>query len=284
MPPSARPGAAAHPTLTGQPVSYLFVPGNRPDRFDKALASGADCVVVDLEDAVVAADKARARADVAAWLGAHPDIRARVAVRINASGTDWFAADVDALRQAGAHFAMLPKADAAAGIARVGAALAVPRGVLAMIETARGVDCVDALAQAPACARLVFGTLDYAVDLGLSGDQRGLAYPAARMALASKLAGIAPPVWGVTTAIDDEVLLLADLAFARAFGFTAKLCIHPRQVGALHAALAPAADEIAWAHRVVEAAAAGRGAVQVDGRMIDAPVVLQAQAILDRRR
>ncbi|MEO6750093.1 MAG: CoA ester lyase [Casimicrobiaceae bacterium] len=265
-------------------VTYLFVPGNRPQRFDKALASGADCVVLDLEDAVVTADKALARNEVARWLGGRPEIRDRVAVRINACASEHSAADLDVLRQCGAQFAMLAKAESAADIGRVGAALVSPRGVLALVESARGVACVDALAASPACARLVFGTLDYAVDLGLSGDERGLAYPAARMASASKLAGIAPPVWGVTPAVDDNERLLADFAFARAFGFTAKLCIHPRQVEAIRCAVVPTAAEVAWATRVVEGAAAGRGVVVVDGRMVDAPVVLQAQAILERAR
>ena len=157
--------------------------------------------------------------------------------------------------------------------------------VLALVETARGVLAAEALAIAPGVQRLVFGTLDYALDLDLSGDPLGLDYAASRLALASRAAGIAPPVAGVTAALDDEAQLLADLARARAHGFSAKLCIHPRQVAAIHTALAPSPDELSWAQRVMRAMAAagqGAGAVQLDGRMIDKPVIERARRVIAR--
>ena len=98
----------------------------------------------------------------------------------------------------------------------------------------------------------------------------------------SRAAGLLSPIAGVTTDIDDEAKLLADLAFARACGFGAKLCIHPRQVAALHRAIAPRPEEIAWAQRVLAAANGASGAVQVDGQMVDRPVVLKAKSILER--
>jgi len=264
------------------PVTYLFVPGNRPDRFDKAQASGADAVIFDLEDAVSPGEKDRARANVREWVASHQEAAPHVVVRVNDVTTPWFDADVDLLRHCGLHFAMLPKAEAAEAIAGVVAALPPAGRVLPLIETARGVENVSAIAAARGVQRLVFGTLDYAVDLDLSGDERGLHHPAARIALASRCAGLASPVGGVTPAIDDEARLLADLAFDRAFGFGAKLCIHPRQVAAIHKALQPTNAEIDWARRVLAAAAAAPGASRVDGRMVDRPVVRKAQAILDR--
>ena len=264
------------------PVTYLFVPGNRPERFAKALSSGADAVIFDLEDAVAPGDKARARDCVREWSATHRDAAAQVVVRINAAATSWFDADVDLLRQAGLNYAMLPKAEAAESIAPVIAALPRTGRVLPLIETARGVENVAAVAAAHGVQRLVFGALDYAVDLDLSGDERGLHYPAARIALVSRCAGLGSPVAGVTPAIDDEARLLADLAFGRAFGFGAKLCIHPRQVAAIRKAMQPTDAEIDWARRVLAAAAGAPGAVQVDGRMVDRPVLLQAKAILDR--
>ena len=134
-------------------------------------------------------------------------------------------------------------------------------------------------------ARGTFGTLDYALDMGLEGEQAstlGLDAPATWLALSSRAAGIASPVAGVTPALDDEALLLAELARARAHGFGAKLCIHPRQVAAVHRALAPTAEEQAWAERVVSAAASAQGAVQLDGRMMDRPVIERARRILAR--
>lgn len=264
------------------PITYLFVPGNRPERFDKALASGADAVIFDLEDAVSPHDKDLARADVREWMERHRDAAPRVVVRINDDTTPWFDADLELLRQIDAPFAMLPKAEGPEQIDAVRAALSPQGLVLPLIETARGVYNLDAVAATPGVQRLTFGTLDYAVDLDLSGDERGFLYPAARIALASRCAGLAAPVAGVTPAIDDEKRLLADLAFGRALGFGAKLCIHPRQVAVVRDAFVPTAAEIDWAKRVLAATEDADGAVQVDGRMVDRPVVLKAKAILER--
>ena len=262
--------------------SYLFVPGNRPERFDKAMASGADAVIVDLEDAVAADDKGAARDHIGRWLRARPDLGAQVLVRINDTGTPWFDPDLRFIRDSGIVAVMLPKAERAEQIERVGAALPSGGIVVPIIESARGVLAVESIAAVPNVQRLAFGTLDYAVDLDLSGDERGLAYPACRIAIASRAAGILSPIAGVTTDIADEARLLADLAFARACGFGAKLCIHPRQVESLHRAIAPLAEEIAWAQRVLSAASAAAGATQVDGQMVDGPVVLKARRILER--
>jgi len=264
------------------PITYLFVPGNRSDRFDKALAAGADAIILDLEDAVAPRDKDTARANAGAWIAAHRDARDRVVVRINDAAAPWFAADLDMLRQAGVTQALLPKAEATDQVAAVRAALPADGQVLLLIESARGLQNVEALAAAPGVARLVFGTLDYAVDLDMSGDERGLDYPSARIAIAARCAGIATPVAGVTAAIDNDAQLLSDLAFARAFGFGAKLCIHPKQVTAIHNALRPTEAEKDWANRVIAAAEGSEGAVQVDGKMVDRPVLLRARAILDR--
>jgi citrate lyase subunit beta/citryl-CoA lyase len=264
------------------PVTYLFVPGNRPDRFAKALASGADAVIIDLEDAVTPEDKPAARNAIREFAASNPDRAASLLVRINDAGTQWFDADLDLLRAARVGGALLPKAEQTRHIERTAASLPPEGVVIPIIETARGLLNVEALAATPRAQRFAFGTLDYAVDLDLSGDERGFAYPACRIALASRAAGIASPIAGVTPEIGDEAKLLADLAFARACGFSAKLCIHPRQVAAIHRALAPTDDEIAWARRVLAAAESGRGAAQVDGRMVDRPVVLKAQSILER--
>ena len=124
--------------------------------------------------------------------------------------------------------------------------------------------------------------LDYAVDLDLPPDAAGLAYAAARIAIASRAAGIAAPVAGVTPEL-DAARVTADMHAARGFGFAAKLCIHPMQVAAVHDALKPTDAQVAWAHRVLAATAGQTSAVQVDGRMVDRPVILQAQAILERQ-
>ena len=264
------------------PVTYLFVPGDRPERFAKALQSGADVVILDLEDAVMPEAKDRARAEVARFIQSQAGCVPRLVVRINDTTSKWFAADLELLRTTGILLAMLPKAETPAQVALVRRALPPAGQILLLIESARGVCDVDVLAATEGVARLVFGTLDYGLDLGLSGDERGLIYAATRMAIASRCAGLASPVAGVTPAIDDTPTLLADVAFARATGFGAKLCIHPRQVAPVRNAFAPDAVEIAWAKQVLVAATGTNGAVAVDGRMVDRPVLQKAQSILER--
>jgi citrate lyase subunit beta / citryl-CoA lyase len=262
------------------PTTYLFVPGNRPDRFDKALNSGADAVILDLEDAVDPASKDAAREAVGAWLESGHAADGRVLIRINDDTTPWYVGDCALLKHFHSVGVVLPKAERADQVA----VAALPRSgaIVPLIETARGLRAVDEVAAADGVQRLAFGTLDFAADLDLSGDERGLIQPAMMIALASRCAEKAAPIAGVTPAIDDSDALKRDLDFARAFGFTAKLCIHPRQVAAVREALAPTPAEQDWARRVIAAAEAGTGAVQVDGRMVDRPVLLRAQAILDR--
>ena len=260
--------------------AYLFVPGDRPDRFDKAAAAGADAVILDLEDAVEGHAKPQARRSIIEWARAGGALDA-VWVRINAAGSEDFAEDLTTVARARIMGVVLSKTESAAHVAAVRGAVPQAR-VLALIESARGVLALRDICGAEGVVRLGFGSLDYANDLGLSGDERGLIEPASRMALASRVAGIGSPVAGVTTALDDPRQLQADLDFARAMGFGAKLCIHPKQVAAVRAAFAPTDAEVDWARRVVAATAGGAGAVQVDGRMVDRPVLLKARDILER--
>lgn len=266
------------------PRSYLFVPGDRPERFAKALASGADAVVIDLEDAVAPAAKSPARANVARWLAATPG-RARVVVRINDESTPWFAADVGMLASSGAVAVMLPKAERPQSLTDLSDACPGIQ-LLPLVESAHGMLGALALAETRGVQRLVFGTIDYALDLDLGDDPAALDHGHAHLALVSRAAGIATPVAGVTTAIGDEVQLLADLKRARQFGFGAKLCVHPLQVATVHDTLAPRASEIEWAQRVLKAAdealASGLGVVQLEGRMLDKPVVERARRLLQR--
>ena len=268
------------------PRTYLFVPGTRPERFGKALASGADCVVLDLEDAVAADDKQRARDGIALWFtDATPAERARIVVRINDAASAWFSDDLRTLQDCGCAQVLLPKAEETWQIAAVAAAVPGAR-VLALIESARGVARVDDIAATGSVTRLVFGTLDFALDLDIdiSDDPTGLAYAAGRIAIASRVAGLPAPVAGVTPQLDDGERLLADLALSRRQGFGAKLCIHPSQVAPIHTALRPGAEALDWARRVLAADAASPGAARLDGRMVDRPVVLQAQRTLSLAR
>src|SRR5262249_30402703 len=151
------------------------------------------------------------------------------------------------------------------------AALGEEPVLVPLIESALGLRAIDILASTGGVQRLAFGTLDFALDLGLSEDQRGLLMPASQIALASRCAGLAALIAGGTAPIPDHDALVNDIAFARSLGFAAKLCIPPRQVSIARAAFAPGAQELDWARRVVSAVAASVGAAQVDGRMVDAP-------------
>ena len=263
-------------TAAGTARSYLFVPGNRPERYAKACAAGADAVIVDLEDAVPPAEKASARDALAAWLD---DPAQPVLVRINAADTPWFRDDLALCAKAGVAGIVLPKAESADDIAAVAAAGA--RAILPLVESARGFWHAHALAHATGVERLVFGTIDFCLDLGLVESSEQLQYFRSQLVLVSRLAGIAAPVDGVTTAFDDPSAIDADTLRARHGGFGAKLCIHPRQVGHVNRGFAPTPDELSWAGRVLAAADASAGAaVAVDGKMVDLPVLAMARRMV----
>lgn len=266
--------AATPPQMIAR--SYLFVPGDRPDRFDKACSAGADMVIVDLEDAVPPARKNAARAAIGNWLSSAREI----VLRINADTTEWFRDDLHLARASGVAGIILPKAER---IDRALQAICAETGkfLLPQIETAEGFANARALASGPGVQRLLFGTLDFQMDLGIDGEGEELAYYRSEMVLISRLAAIQPPVDGPCTALDDAAQLTADTRRAKRMGFGGKLCIHPRQVAHVNAAFAPTADELTWARRVVAAAAESKGAaVALDGRMVDRPVILKAEQIV----
>ena len=274
------------------PRSYLFVPADRPERFAKALASGADAVIVDLEDAVAPDAKAAARAALAQWLaGAANAARVPLFVRTNAPGTEWFADDLALCgRSAAVGGVMLPKAERVADLDAVRHA-APGRALIPLIETAEGFDQLRALAGATGVQRLAFGSIDFQLDLGISisagdeGDGTALLFFRSQLVLASRLASLLPPIDGVTTALDDDAPVARDTQAARRLGFGAKLCIHPRQVAAVNAGFTPSDAEVDWARRVVAAVErSGGAAVAVDGKMVDRPVLLRAQAVLSGER
>jgi citrate lyase subunit beta/citryl-CoA lyase len=266
------------------PRSYLFVPGDRPERFDKALAAGADAVILDLEDAVPPAGKDAAREAVTRWLHAREAAPSpQILVRINASGTPQHEADVAACRH-GVHGVVLPKSERESDLARLARALP-GTALLPLIETALGFAAVPDLAHAKNVQRLVFGSIDFQVDLGIEGEGEELLYFRSQLVLHSRLAGLAAPVDGVSTELDAAAPIHAQALRARRLGLGAKLCIHPKQVAPVHEAFAPTPAQLDWARRVLAAAeAAGGAAVALDGAMVDRPVILRAQALLAQAR
>ncbi|MFS8200763.1 HpcH/HpaI aldolase/citrate lyase family protein [Streptomyces sp. CWNU-52B] len=267
----------------GTARSVLFVPGSRPDRYAKATAVGADLVVVDLEDAVGPGDKATARASAFGWPGLPG-----VAVRINAVGTDWYEADLAAVLAAHADGAgpaavLLPKADADTTATAAGA-LPAGTALLPLVESARGVRDVDRIAACEGVVRLVFGSVDYAHDIAATPRppaEDELLYARSALVNASRAAGLAAPVDGVTLALDDAELTERETRRGRDLGFGGKLCLHPRQLPGVHRAFLPTEAEIAWARRATEAVRrSDGGAVRLDGEIMDKPRLQQAMRIL----
>jgi citrate lyase subunit beta/citryl-CoA lyase len=259
--------------LLGAARTLLFVPGNRPERFAKAVAAGPDIVVIDLEDAVGAGDKDTARDHAREWFAAgNPGV-----VRINGHGTPWYDADLAMVGELDVP-ALVPKASDPAVLAAITGA-DVP--VVALIETAAGVLAAHDVARVPGVHRLAFGSIDLAAEYGVDpNDRDALQMSRSMLVTASAAAGLAPPIDGVTTALTDQDALVCDLQYARRIGMTAKLCIHPSQVEAVHHGLRPSDDEISWAQRIVDSGGPDGSATAHDGHMIDAPVIARARRIL----
>lgn len=267
--------------------SFLFVPASRPERFAKALECGADCIVLDLEDAVAPDQKALAREQLADRLpGFSREQLARTIVRINAAGSAWHADDLRLVAQwtgRGLAGAMVPKAEAAASLREIGEALGPGAGLVPLVESLEGLDSVDLLARTPQVARLAFGHIDFQLDLGMrcSPEEPELAWVRFTLVAASRRAKLPAPVDGVTTATGDAARLRADTQRARAFGFGGKLCIHPAQAGSVNETFSPSAQELAWARRVLEGARTHQGqAFSLDGKMVDLPVIRLAERTL----
>ncbi|MEC9404562.1 MAG: CoA ester lyase [Pseudomonadota bacterium] len=250
----------------------LFVPANRPDRFPKAAATEADAIILDLEDAVPASEKEAARTNLTTGFTEKP-----VIVRINAVGTSWHLEDVVALRKLAPDAVMLPKAEAPGEIATLHTALGGSVPVIALIESARGLANARSIASTDGVVRLAFGSIDYCADLGCAHLKEVLLPVRSELVLASRLAGIAAPIDGVTAQLDNPAQTFEDACHARDLGMTGKLCIHPRQLAEIKRAFAPSLDEIEWARRVL---ASGDGATNVDGAMVDEPVRIRARTIL----
>ncbi len=250
----------------------LFVPANRPDRFAKAAAAGADAIVLDLEDAVAPEDKDAARNCLETSFTHLP-----VIVRINGSGTPWHQADMEAVLKLRPSAVMVPKAELNT-LARPIDSLKDEVPVLLLVETARGLADARAMACMPGVHRLVFGSVDYCSDIGCKHTREALLAARNELVIASRLANLIAPIDGVTTAIDDQDLIEDDARYAQSLGFTGKLCIHPKQVNSIFAGLRPSPDEVSWARRVL--AAGEGGAIAVDGALVDEPVRIRARTIL----
>ena len=277
----------------------LFVPGNRPDRIDKAVNTPADAVIVDLEDAVPPAMKAEARPAVREKIQALNT--PRLLVRVNALDTEFVQADLDELVVEGLTCIIFPKMEKPEQVRKANQLLSdaeaqkgIPTGtvsMIALIESALGIEnAFQIISEQTKPARLftvAFGAADFTLDMGIEMTKTGeeITFPRARLAVACRAAGVEPPI-DTPFMIDlkDPEALEADAKCAKQLGFQGKLCIHPNQVDICNQIFSPTEKDIEQAHKIVaafkEAEVAGTGVLQVEGKFIDLPLVKQARRIL----
>lgn len=265
--------------------SWLFVPATQPQRFAKAAASGCDRVIIDLEDAVAPEAKAEARRQLAA-LRLPGDVP--FYLRVNGQESQWFEADLALAATLPLAGVMLPKAERPEQLAAVATALPPALAIIALVETAAGLWHARELASSPRVERLAFGAVDFQVDTGMQcgpDAEPELDYARSRVVIASRVARIAAPIDSPLLNMDAIAQLDEHARRSRRFGFAGKLCIHPKQIEAVHRAYQPTAAEVTWAHGLLEALAQmsqeERGVFSYQGTMIDKPVIAKAKAILD---
>ncbi|CAH0650878.1 CoA ester lyase [Pseudomonas putida] len=260
----------------------LFVPATRLDCVSKAIATGADVVIVDLEDAVAQTQKTEARLNLQAFLEANLDVQ--VLVRINASGHPEHTAQLEMCqRLSNVKGIMLAKAETADQVRLVASS---GKPVWPLLESALGLANIQAIAAVPNVERLTYGALDLGLDLGMANGteaaERLIDQVRYAVILHSKLAGLAAPLDSVYPNFQDQEGFSRRVADIRDMGFGGLLCIHPQQVSVVHETLIPTVEELDWAKRVLSASALGEGVFVMDGNMVDAPVIARAKCVMQR--
>lgn len=262
----------------------LYVPGDRPERFVKALAAGADQVILDLEDAVSAERKDRARAAVADLLAG--SVPGRVAVRPNGPGTPWHEDDLAMLAHAPLRVGLrLPKVEGPGDVDRVlerlgGPGECPPPELTCLLESALGVEQAYAVAAHPAVTAIALGEADLRAQLGIDAET-GMDWLRVRSVVAARAAGLPPPAMAVYPRLDDPEGLHASCRHGKALGLWGRSAIHPRQVSVIRDAFAPSTAEVEDAQLVLEALRGPGGAVRLpDGRMVDEAMAARARRVL----
>jgi citrate lyase subunit beta/citryl-CoA lyase len=258
-------------------VTGLYVPGDRPERFAKAVATGAQLVILDLEDAVAPDHKEEARRHVADWLSSDDTKPPLVEVRVN-SGSVADLKVLAELRPDGVGV-RLPKVESQGAVEAALAALGYTPRLAAVIETAAGVEALSAIASHPAVRTLSLGEADLASDLG-TADSAALDWARVRLLVAARAHGKPAPMMSIYPDIRDLDGLAADTRRGKAMGFVGRTAVHPSQVPVIAAAFVPTADEVSWATEVLAATATGGVATLASGEMVDPAMRRRAETIL----
>ncbi|OZF29187.1 CoA ester lyase [Rhodococcus sp. 14-2496-1d] len=264
-------------------LTYLYVPGDVPERFDKALASGTDAVVLDLEDAVTAANKDHARATVAEWVAACEPGDVQIWVRVNPGALQ--EDDIRAVLHPNLTGIWLPKVSSARGIEQADALLGDSSAVVSpLIETAAGVFAALEIARAPRVRFLQIGEVDLAADLGVDGSAESLSFVRAQVVAASVAAGIDPPPAAVSRNFRDADAFEADTCALAGLGFVGRACIHPAQLAPVRTVFVPSENEVREAEELLADLERATSGVAVDskGFLIDEAVARTARRVVER--
>ena len=261
--------------------TWLFVPGNDEKKLEKALSSEADVVIVDWEDAVLEAEKPRARRVTARVLGERAP-RGRVVLRVNHPESPFFEEDLEALPLPHLSALVLPKVEAPGELER---AERPGLPTIAMIESARALLRLETIAEARP-ERFIFGALDYLKDTGARHTKEALLFARSLLVNTSRATELKPPIGGVWPYLEDEAGLLAEARHERELGFAGKTLLHPKQIAPVKRAFAPTEEELREARAILaaweRARAEGRAVARLpDGRFLDPPVVAWAERILE---
>ena len=257
------------------PTTMLFVPGDRPDRLEKAAITGANAMVMDLEDAVIPENKAACLATLSSLSA----FDVPLFVRCNATDSQWFADDMACIRDCVAAGVIVPKSETSDQIDAVQAVLGMDAFIIALVETALGIDNLAAILAHPGVAVCAFGHLDFALDLGTSPDWEPLLYARHQLVMQSRLANKPKPLDGVSVEINDIDAVSKAAMRARAMGFGGKLLIHPKHVEPAMTAFVPDRETYQWALAAVGQSDKG-AVVKMDGQMLDLPVIKKAKQII----
>ncbi|EOE0524428.1 HpcH/HpaI aldolase/citrate lyase family protein [Providencia stuartii] len=276
--------------MTNCSVTYLFVPGDHPQFFDKACISGSDVLILDLEDSVHPLHKSLARQEVMDWLLHYPkkEVTQKIAIRINQPNSIEYDQDIDWLKKNNLFIYLshlvIPKVESVAMINDVKKYLFdnPQLSMIAIIETAWGLHRVYDIAHS-GVERLAFGSLDFSLDMQCDMSRESLLFARTQVVLASRLANLLAPIDCVTPDIDDLAALEQECLHAKALGFTAKLAIHPYQIAIIKRSFDITQQQLAWSKKVLQQSQE-QYAFKVDGKMVDLPLILQAKKWLNTHK